>query len=130
MKCKHCNREPVLAPFVDGVCDHCWPDMINAASDALDLLRHRRVMRLASMPYREYLATPEWKERREAAIKEHPWCALCGERESGFEVHHSTYARRGREAPEDLTVLCWRCHSIHHDINGDVPLRVVTEIPA
>ncbi len=37
-------------------------------------------------------------------------CQECGYKK-GLAVHHLTYARLGREDPEDLRVLCKPCHS-------------------
>jgi hypothetical protein len=31
-----------------------------------------------------------------------------------LEVHHRTYERLGRERPEDLLVLCEKCHAVEH----------------
>jgi len=31
-----------------------------------------------------------------------------------LEVHHNSYAHVGREAPEDLVVLCGECHATFH----------------
>jgi 5-methylcytosine-specific restriction endonuclease McrA len=66
------------------------------------------------MPYEEYLQTNHWQRMRYCA----QWmadfrCQLCGALEN-LQVHHSTYRRLGNERPEDLIVLCRRCHSTHH----------------
>lgn len=41
-------------------------------------------------------------------------CALC-ESTTKTQVHHRTYARRGNEDLEDLTLLCRDCHRIFHE---------------
>ncbi len=73
---------------------------------------------LMSHSYREYLLTPQWWERRTAAIKSsHHKCQVCNAGGTGLDVHHRTYDRIGREDPSDLVVLCRGCHQIFHD-NG------------
>lgn len=66
--------------------------------------------------YRAYLQTPAWRERADAAKARAGWeCALCTSSEH-LNVHHRTYERLGAERPEDLVVLCRRCHQRHHDV--------------
>jgi len=77
--------------------------------------RQHRLQELRTMPYSEYLQTPEWKETRKKALKRAGFkCQLCNSAES-LNVHHRTYERRGEEAYQDLIVLCKTCHSKHHD---------------
>lgn len=79
--------------------------------------RDARIKALRYMPYREYLQTPEWKEKRDQALKRAKFsCQTCGSRGS-LHVHHRTYARRGEEWSSDLIALCADCHKIFHD-NG------------
>lgn len=77
----------------------------------------QRRRRLASMPYGEYIQTPEWQSTRQAALRRARFkcqtCAGGGE----LHVHHRTYIRRGREYASDLIVLCAGCHSLFHQ-NG------------
>ncbi len=76
--------------------------------------RHERW--LATMPYAEYLRTPEWQQRRRAALsRAYHRCQVCN---AGAElhVHHRTYERRGHEWNADLIVLCAECHRRHHGI--------------
>lgn len=74
---------------------------------------------LATMPYHEYLQTPEWRERRRQAIDaaEHR-CECCGRYDLPLHVHHLTYKRRGNEHPDDLAALCAPCHRAVHQILG------------
>lgn len=73
-----------------------------------------RVRELATMPYRDYLLTPEWQERRQEALARAGYrCQVCNGRER-LEVHHRTYERRGHEEPGDLTVLDEDCHELYH----------------
>jgi hypothetical protein len=67
------------------------------------------------MPYSLYLQTPHWQAMRQAT-----WercgnrCQLCNSQD-GLHVHHRTYENLGRENPEDLIVLCSKCHAKFHD---------------
>lgn len=73
-----------------------------------------RLLELRTMPYHEYLQTPEWKKRRFSMLR---WsrrrCEECGSKEK-LQVHHKTYERRGQELASDLKVLCRDCHETHH----------------
>jgi len=74
------------------------------------------VSREHSETYEHYLSSPEWRQRRHAAIAAARWrCARCGWQcvwydGRGLEVHHLHYDTLGAEADTDLEVLCWRCH--------------------
>jgi len=72
------------------------------------------VVTLAAIDYRRYLRSPEWRTKRYAAIVRAGYrCAVCHRvywDERKLQVHHVTYDRLGREQPEDLMVLCRRCH--------------------
>lgn len=75
------------------------------------------------MPYAEYLQTPEWRRARDGALRRAGFrCELptCGSKEA-LQVHHREYVRLGEEVPEDLTVLCGRCHAAWH--GGFLPGR-------
>lgn len=65
--------------------------------------------------YAAYLQTPEWRRRREAALKfAEGRCSLCPEKRF-LDVHHKSYENLGDEPLWDLIVLCRRCHQRHHD---------------
>lgn len=75
---------------------------------------------LRSMPYYEYLQTPEWQERRKRAMKKAGFrCQVCNAYGVRLNTHHRTYERRGNEFDQDLIVLCADCHQIFHD-NGSL----------
>ena len=83
------------------------------------MLPHRnlthRERELHTMPYQEYLQTPEWKARRQAALKRADRCCqVCNQDKTQLNVHHRTYDRRGYERDEDLIVLCRDCHDLFH----------------
>lgn len=75
-----------------------------------------RLRELQTMPYHDYLLTPEWQEKRKGALQRAEYkCQVCNASEQ-LHTHHRTYERRGRELPSDLTVLCEKCHSLYHQI--------------
>ncbi len=62
------------------------------------------------MIYAEYLLTPHWQDVRRAAL----WaaggrCRTCGST-AEVQVHHVDYSSLGEEGPDDVVVLCSRCH--------------------
>ena len=66
--------------------------------------------------YARYRESEHWKETAAAARKRANYmCQRCGST-SQLEVHHLTYVRLRAELPEDLVVLCHRCHSRSHDL--------------
>jgi 5-methylcytosine-specific restriction endonuclease McrA len=73
-----------------------------------------RLVQLQTMPYAEYLQSPEWKKKRAKALRFAQFkCQLCNE-SNNLNVHHRSYERRGNEPLGDLIVLCKDCHSIFH----------------
>lgn len=79
-----------------------------------------RLRELKTMPYRDYLQTPEWRERRAARLKAARYaCQVCNARNILLNVHHRTYVRRGEEYARDLIVLCEGCHHLFHQ-NGSL----------
>lgn len=64
--------------------------------------------------YLEFLKTPECRATFKRALERAGYrCEECGSG-SDLEVHHLTYERLGCELPEDLRVLCRRCHETAH----------------
>lgn len=79
-------------------------------------VREARLSELRNMPYREYLQTPEWREKREHHLRSAGYrCQVCNSPEKPLDVHHRTYKRRGQEYYKDLILLCRTCHGIFHD---------------
>lgn len=74
----------------------------------------QRQHELATMPYREYLQTPEWQSRRQDALYRAKYCCQTCSGKGELHVHHRTYVRRGQEWSSDLIVLCAPCHSLFH----------------
>ena len=70
----------------------------------------------SSMLYKEYLATPHWRRTRQKALERSGTkCEYCGAAKTVIlQVHHLTYDNLGDELPEDLMVLCQKCHRLVH----------------
>lgn len=85
-----------------------WENMIEIWGYA------KRTKLLETMPYDDYLATPEWQARAaEVKLLRGNRCEKCGSRDN-LHAHHLTYDRRGHELPSDLQVLCKDCHAREH----------------
>lgn len=64
--------------------------------------------------YLRYMLSPEWKALRQKRLERDGYqCQHCGHKRH-LEIHHTTYARLGRERLSDLLTLCHFCHSDHH----------------
>jgi len=67
------------------------------------------------MDYAAYLTTKHWKQVAHAArARARGQCALSSFHRGELHVHHRNYLRLGHELPEDVIVLCWRCHARFH----------------
>ncbi len=78
--------------------------------------RRERLHLLRTMPYIEYLQTPEWQTKRHGKLRSAGFrCELCNTGNTVLDVHHRTYERRGNEYYKDLIVLCRDCHARFHD---------------
>lgn len=90
-------------------------------SDRFAMKAHNRALRareLKTMPYNEYLKTPEWQLRRKNHLRSAGYkCQLCNNGDTVLDVHHRTYENRGDEHYRDLIVLCRDCHSKFHNHN-------------
>ena len=76
-----------------------------------------RLATLRALPYARYLATPEWRRRRDRALQAAHWrCSWpdCAARD-GLAVHHRSYEHLGEERDADLRVLCPRHHQGVHE---------------
>lgn len=68
--------------------------------------------------YKEYLQSPQWRFKRSFLIEKFKTCQLCNSPEN-LHAHHRTYERLGHELPEDLTLLCKKCHEKFHQAEHD-----------
>jgi len=74
--------------------------------------------------YRKYIASADWQERRKHFLAGEDglssWCNRCKlprwlagiVYDQDLHVHHKSYVNIGSEKPEDLEILCTRCHEI------------------
>lgn len=91
-----------------------FPEMPAAAEAPEKSVTPERSAVLRSMPYEEYLLTPEWDARRmHKILSAGKKCQVCNSG-SPLNVHHRTYIRRGVERWSDLIVLCVECHELFH----------------
>ena len=65
--------------------------------------------------YKEYLLSNEWIKIRADLITIYGGCELCDSTRS-LQVHHLTYKNLFFEEPEDLILLCARCHMVEHGL--------------
>lgn len=80
-----------------------------------------RIKALRAMPYKDYLQTEEWQQRRREALSfANNSCQVCNAKGIELHVHHRTYERRGAEMAGDIIVLCKKCHALFHGISETV----------
>lgn len=87
---------------------------------ARQIEKRNREEELRSMTYYEYLKTPEWRDKRAAAIHRAAYrCQLCNAHGNDvvLQAHHRSYETLGQELSNDLVVLCKPCHARHHYSN-------------
>ena len=107
------GREPRVGEIVRAT--HLSARKVREILGKLPAPRDERGALLRTMPYRDYLLTPEWLTRRaEALARANYRCQVCNRAEGELNVHHRTYERRGYEHPDDLVVLCRPCHALFH----------------
>lgn len=93
---------------------------------------HMKQLRSKKMPYGKYLASKEWKAKRQEFM-DSPLtsidCYCCGRKyEPGFNLHHVTYERIGKERLSDLKMVCKPCHKEIHLVAKKIkPLKKATE---
>lgn len=99
-RCRQCEQAKKVQKFRD--------DSARRKADA------ERAEELRWMPYRDYLGTDDWSERRKSVIRRAGFrCQVCAS-EGRLHVHHRTYINRGNERPEDMIALCAGCHELFH----------------
>jgi hypothetical protein len=100
------------------ICSSCWSAVQRDRSAWYEQYEHQqraRFQELMTMPYPEYLQTPEWQERRARHLKSAGFrCQVCNAGNVQLDVHHRIYGQRGCEYFKDLIVLCHTCHAIFH----------------
>lgn len=64
-----------------------------------------------SAEYTTYMDSDAWRHKRALALtRARNRCQHCGKSGVRLEIHHTSYARLGVEADEDLIALCVGCH--------------------
>lgn len=73
--------------------------------------------------YTEYTRSDHWRNFKAEYYKTRKKkCGRCGKTKN-IQLHHKTYARIGKELPEDVIPLCGRCHGMtHRFVSAGVPL--------
>lgn len=73
--------------------------------------------RKREIDYYEYIQSPQWKHKADAAKKAAGYrCQVCNSgKDDGaiLDAHHRTYENLGHEKPGDITVLCRDCHELY-----------------
>jgi len=100
------DADPLELPLPDYVCDDCrYPVKVVVS------IKGR-------VEYHEYLKSDHWKKVRENSLKRAGnKCQLCASKRL-LEVHHNNYANLGYENPDDVIVLCHKCHGKHHGVEN------------
>jgi hypothetical protein len=75
------------------------------------------------MNYQVYLKSDKWKTKREEVLNDPYWgrknqCLNCRSK-FNLNVHHLNYERVGCEFDEDLCILCNKCHTKVHFMDGE-----------
>lgn len=65
--------------------------------------------------YYNYLKSDEWAEIRMEMYSMFDKCFRCGSKNK-LIVHHKTYKNLFHEEPEDLELICDKCHKKEHNI--------------
>ena len=86
--------------------------------------------------YDLYLESIHWQEMKKRAVDErkyqtgldYPTCQLCNSKKK-LNVHHNNYENLGCEKLSDLTMLCNRCHKLHHAGPASVKFPSHDELP-
>lgn len=66
--------------------------------------------------YIKYLLSDTWAKIKVDLIEIHDGkCERCGDTKN-LQVHHLTYENLFNEEPEDLLLLCSRCHMVEHGL--------------
>jgi len=99
---------------------------VKLTPEEIDIIVDERIRRIKYEAYLQY--SPKWKRIRKLKLLNADYaCEKCGYRmfdEIGeynidkrkLDVHHKTYERLFNELPDDLMVLCRKCHAEHHQI--------------
>lgn len=91
----------------------------NFYDDVGDSLQKRIKKKKQSSKYKKkyytYLESDEWATIRIEMLTKYPYCQRCGYKHT-LQVHHKTYKNVFNENPEDLEVICKKCHQEEHNL--------------
>lgn len=82
--------------------------------------------RMTKAEYAKYLKSDHWKQLRARKMRRKKNCGVCATTEN-VTVHHLTYRNIYDVETTDLRRMCWRCHSLAHDLMKSRKLRVTSE---
>lgn len=92
---------------------NCPSHSTNSVPNPLNMT-HKKSTYRDKHKYYSYLKSQDWKSKRKYALEFYGYtCNLCGSK-NNLEVHHRTYKNLGKEAMEDLMLLCESCHYKFH----------------
>ena len=73
--------------------------------------------------YLEYLNSKEWLDIRIDLLSiRGKRCENCGNDKCILDIHHLTYKNIFNEEPEDLIILCRKCHKKEHSKKKELTL--------
>lgn len=78
--------------------------------------------------YEAYIQSDEWKQLRLELLQSRGCkCQDCGKTKhhTKLQVHHLTYERLFEELPQDLVILCRKCHMKQHE--DKIPTKVLAK---
>ncbi len=83
-------------------------------------VKHRKKVkgekRLKRKAYNDYLNSEAWKSLKRLLIQERGTkCQKCGKDGLRLDGHHLTYKRLFNEMPEDILLICRKCHEKIHN---------------
>lgn len=97
--------------------DNALMDRVDAANRA-QWEAKKAATDLAALAWREeyeaYLLTPQWRAKRDLALKRDDWTCQGCLAERATQVHHLTYSHLGSELLFQLISLCDECHEWEH----------------
>lgn len=95
-------------------------EALRRQDEAMQRAALARLELLQTMPLQDYYRTPEWQSHRRESLRRAKYrCQVCNHR-GELHVCHRTFERRGDEWPQDLVVLCRRCHELYYQ-QGKLP---------
>src|SRR5262249_55117783 len=69
--------------------------------------------------YQQYISSVQWKNLKRKTIEQRGnRCERCRQESASLELHHKHYRSLGSEQPEDVELLCPRCHKEADEARG------------